>query len=540
MRKRIAPIALVATLAGAFAGCNDKDFLTEVPRDFVGPGNFYRNAADAIAAVNAVYAAFINGTGDNYYGRNFTMLIEYATEVATSGRLGGTNERSLPDNFSHNPSHAYITSTWSSAYGAINRANAVIDNVPGINMDATLKARIVAEAKFLRALHYFNLVRMFGGVPIRITETRSDTELQIARSTAVEVYDVIVGDLQEAITALPPKAGYAAADNGRATVRAARTLLGKVYLQRGSTGVGTPADFALAEAALREVAASGEYGLVPNVMTLWDFYGGTVVENNNEVIFVVQNTRAPGLGGRISSHMAPNTTAPFLGASTNGSVGAELSFFQSYALTDARRAATWLLSWNRGTQVNTWAPPPASQTSAANVAYGSHVPFPRKYLDVLMQSTGAEEPNTVVLRYADVLLMLAETINAQAGPTVEAQGFVNEVRNRAGIGVLPATAIASATDFKDAIFQERRWELALEGHGHFDSQRHWNWAKARIEANLVLGRTSGQGNRYPRPNTGSPCVGTPGVCTLTDKFLLYPIPQRAIDVNPSLVQNPGW
>ena len=540
MRIRIASIVLVATLSGGLASCNDKSFLTEVPVDFVGPGNFYRNSGDAIAAVNAVYAAFINGTGDLYYGRNFIMLIEYTTEVATSGRLGGTNERSLPDNFSFDASHAYIEGVWSSAYAAINRANAVIDNVPRIDMDATLKARIIGEAKFLRALHYFNLVRMFGGVPIRTTETTSSTDLAIERSTAAQVYDQIVSDLNEAIAALPPKASYAAGDRGRATIGAARTLLGKVYLQRGATGVGTTTDFAAAEAVLRQVTASGEYSLVPNVMTLWDFYGGTVVENNTEVIFDIQNTRAPGLGGRISSHMAPNSTAPFLGASTNGSIAAELNFFLSYDPADARRNATFLLSWNRGATVNTWAPPPASQTSAANVAYGSHTPFPRKYLDILMPSTGAEEPNTIILRYADVLLMLAEAINEQAGPTPEAQGFVNQVRARAGLAALPAAATASAATFKDAIFQERRWELAFEGHGFFDSQRNWNWSKARVEANLVLGRTSGQGNRYPRPNPGSPCVGTPGVCTLTDKFKLFPIPQRAIDVNPQLTQNPGW
>ena len=190
MRIRIASIVLVATLSGGLASCNDKSFLTEVPVDFVGPGNFYRNSGDAIAAVNAVYAQFINGSGDLYYGRNFIMLIEYTTEVATSGRLGGTNERSLPDNFSFDASHAYIEGVWSSAYAAINRANAVIDNVPRIDMDATLKARIIGEAKFLRALHYFNLVRMFGGVPIRTTETTSSTDLAIERSILVVVPDV--------------------------------------------------------------------------------------------------------------------------------------------------------------------------------------------------------------------------------------------------------------------------------------------------------------------------------------------------------------
>src|SRR5439155_10725116 len=100
--------------------------------------------------------------------------------------------------------------------------------------------------------------------------------------------------------------------------------------------------------------------------------------------------------------------------------------------------------------------------SAANNAYASNTPFPRKFLDRLMPSVGAEEPNFVVLRYADVLLMLAEAINERSGPTPEAVGLVNQVRARAGIPNVPGTV--TAAQFKDSIFMERRWELVLEGH----------------------------------------------------------------------------
>jgi len=440
---------------------------------------------------------------------------------------------------------------WTSAYNAINRANSVIDNVPGITMDATLQKRIIAEAKFLRALHYFNLVRLFGDVPIRLAETKNLDDLQITKSTAAEVYAVIVKDLNDAIAGLPQKSAYTGSDIGRATLGAARALLGKVYLQRGGTGVGAVADFDSATTVLRLVVnepAPNAYSLVPNVMTLWDFYGGTVVENNAEVIFDIQNTRASGLGGRMSSHMAPNATFPYLGAATNGSMAAELNFYQSYLAADKRRDATWMPSWNGATTVNTWAPPPATPTSAANTAYGSHTPFPRKYLDRLMPSVGAEEPNYILLRYADVLLMLSESINAVSGPTPEALGYFNQVRTRAGIPNVGAAV--NQAQFKDSIFNERRWELVLEGHGHFDSQRHWTWAKARIEKNLVLGRTpttvdpnAGSGNnRYPRSNSTMPCTGTgaASVCTLAQKFYYYPIPQRALDLNKKLTQNPLW
>src|SRR3954469_20928305 len=150
-RSTLAALVAVVLVAGA---CNDKGFLTEKPFDFVGPQNFYRNAGDASAAVNAVYSAFINSTGDNYYGRNFVMLAEHTTEMWTS-RLSATNERSQPDVYAIPLGHAYVQSVWSAAFDAVNRANSVLDHVPSIEMDTTLRKRIIAEAKFLRALHYF-------------------------------------------------------------------------------------------------------------------------------------------------------------------------------------------------------------------------------------------------------------------------------------------------------------------------------------------------------------------------------------------------
>jgi hypothetical protein len=238
--------------------------------------------------------------------------------------------------------------------------------------------------------------------------------------------------------------------------------------------------------------------------------------------------------------MAPNATNPYLGASTNGSVGAEYNFWTSYAATDTRRDGTWMPSWSKNGVAQVWSPTASNATNQTN--YGAHVPFPRKFLDIAMPSVGTEEPNFPILRYADVLLMLAEVINEKAGPTLEAQGYVNQVRARANLGALPATDVVDFQTFKNAIFRERRWELVLEGHGHFDSVRNWAWAKSRIEPNLVLGRVSANGNRYPRNNPASPCTGTgaASVCALTDTYKLYPIPQRAIDVNSRITQNPGY
>ncbi|HEX8904366.1 MAG TPA: RagB/SusD family nutrient uptake outer membrane protein [Longimicrobiaceae bacterium] len=535
MKHRHLRWALAALLAAGTAGC--KDVLREDPVDFVGPENFYRNATDALAAVNASYAALVwapsgatwaGASADDYYGRNMYMIPEYMTEAMTS-RFSTGNERGQFDVFQFGSNHAYLQGTWFAIYHAINRANAVVGHVPQIDMDTALRTRIVGEAKFLRALHYFNLARMWGNVPLKLTETSSLDSLQIPQASEAEVYEAIISDLQDAIAALPLRSGYTTTDLGRATKGAAQTLLGKVYLQRGATGVGTAADFAAAEAQLRAVIASGQYLLDPNYGSLFD---GTN-EASKEIIFDIQNIRAENRGGRLMSHIGPARTG-FNG--TNNSFQVEFPFFNSYASTDKRRDASWLMSYTRkdGT-VATWS---FTATNPAN-SYGSTGPVPRKFWDPQTAGTGMDEPNYPLLRYADVLLMLAEAINEQAGPTGEAVGFVNQVRARAGLAALGSADIASKAAFRDAIFRERRWELVFEGHGFFDSQRNWAWAKARVEANMKAGLTvaNGGSNANKSPFTSA----VPKAFTeITDKFRHFPIPDRAIELNPLLKQNPGW
>ena len=521
MQPRTKTVLALGTLAVALA-CNDKAFLTEQPFDFIGPTNFYRNAGDAVAAVNGVYADFINSTQDNYYGRNLVMLVEHTTEMWTS-RLSATNERMQPDVYAIPVSHAYVQSIWQAAYDAVNRANSVLDHVPQIQMDSALKVRVIGEAKFLRALHYFNLVRLWGGVPLKLHETQGLDSLQVPRNTAQEVYAQIEQDLKDAIAVLPPAKSLSGADYGRASRGAAKTLLAKVYLQRAGTGVGSAADWQNALTYAKQVQSDGDYSLVADYKSLFDFFGGTVNERNTEVIFTVQNVRAPGLGGRISSHMAANGTTPNLGAVTNGSFEAESIWFHTFRADDKRRDGTFIFSWNKAGTTVTW-----NEAQSASQAYASETPFPRKFLDLQMTQTGAEEPDYIVLRYAEVLLMIAEAANEVSGsPTAEAYTAVNAIRARAGIPAM--TAGLSRDLFRDSVFNERRWELSLEGpNGYFDSQRNWNWAKARIEESMKRARSNS--SRFPKANN------TP----IPDKYKLMPIPQRAIDLNKLLQQNPGW
>jgi hypothetical protein len=530
--------ALALLLGGLSAtACNDEAYLTEVPFDFVGPEQFYRTAADANAALAGVYATAAHSTGDGYYGRNFVMLVEYLTEMQTP-YLSATNERSLPDNYLFTPAHSYIYSSWQGAYQAINRANSVIDRVPAIEMDAPARDRIVAEAKFLRALHYFNLVRMFGGVPLRTQETTSLDSLQQPRAAAPEVYAQIVADLQAAIAVLPPKTVYVTTGFGHATRGAAKTLLAKVYLQRAGTGVGTAAaDYQAALTLLQDVKANEGYALVPG--EAWGTMFDGTNENNAEVIFDIQHSRSAGIGGRLSAQLAPRKSN--YGSSQLGSFTAEEPFFLEFVNTDRRRAATFQLTFtNQAGATVTY----SSTTNTVAGAYGADTPYMHKFLDRLSVTGGNDEPNYIILRYADNLLMEAEAVNALQGPTGTAYAAVNAVRTRAGLPNLLAGLSQAA--FRDSVFHQRRLELAMEGpHGYFDSQRNWEWARTRIEANMAQGARwttlpSAQRvrqSRWPKYGTG---VTPPSLAGANNKFRLLPIPAVARDLNPRLEQNPGW
>jgi starch-binding outer membrane protein, SusD/RagB family len=535
MKNRFGVLALLAVTAAGAVACDD-NFLTEVPSDFVAPENFYRNAGDALAAVNAAYASFITLpsplSSSDYVGRNFWMVAEYPTEVVTS-RLSAANERSLVDNYhtQFNSSHAYLEGIWQAAYAGINRANSVIDRVPGVPMDETRRNQIVAEAKFLRALHYHWLAGLFGGVPLKLSETQSIAGATIPRATAQETYAQIAKDLTEAATVLPPS--WPGSDYGRATRGAALTLLGKAQLQYAANGGGGTAAYQAAEQAFRQVLTLG-YSLDPNYASLFD--GSN--ERSREIIFSFQNVRVDGYGGRITEWFSPITSPPIFAAGAQNQFQAERPFYDSYNANDVRKAATWLTSFvNAGRTITwSWTSTGCSPTSAptcvvAVVNYGSTGPSPRKYLDLAAPDGGAEAPDYIILRYADVLLSLAEAINATAGPTGEAYGYVNQVRARANVPAL--TAGLGQAAFMDSLFLERRYEVALEMHGTFDNRRNWPWAKARIEGTMAQISTL---NRSPFTSSVTKFNAIP----IPDKYRLYPIPARACELNEALVQNPGW
>lgn len=459
------------------------DVLDQVPQSSFTPDNFYKNTDDAKAAVNAVYDAMNSA---DMYNQVMWIIQDQATDDSEwgGGRSTANQAKNDLDKYTFTPATSTFQSVWSTGFRAINRANAVLERVPGISMDAALQARLLAEAKFMRGFYYFTLVRLFGGVPLMLTETTSLNNLQASRASADEIYAQVIKDFSEAEAALP--ATYTGADKGRATKGAATAFLAKVYLTRQ--------DWAKASQKAKEVIDSGVYDLWTNYSEV--FLIGN--KNGKEAVFEVQALGGGfGEGSWMQGYMRPNfdrvnNIAGF------GDDPVTKNLYDTYTAADKRRDINIKLY-------------SATSTPAAPAS----VDFPGyvyKYLDPSATANGEGSNNFPIIRYADVLLMYAEALNEQGAGNAEAFKAVNRIRLRAGLAELPASL--SQAEFRDAVLLERRLELAFEGHRWYDL----------VRTKKLVGAIKAQ----------NPTI------IVAEKNYLFPVPQTERDVNTNLTQNPGF
>ncbi|KAA0989213.1 RagB/SusD family nutrient uptake outer membrane protein [Dyadobacter aurulentus] len=470
----------LASLIFLSAGCTD--FLDLSPRDTANVGNFYRNAADMQAAVDAAYG-MLASPGEYSYA--YYNVSEVRSDNTFNWEGGGNLPDAELDQFKMSSTNEIIRLMWIDTYRGILACNTVLEHIGGADMDDALRQRFIAEARFLRALKYFNLVRTFGDVPLVLKETKSvDDGYSQVRVAQSEVYAQIIADLTDAASTLP--VSYSGKDIGRATKGSAKALLGKVYL--------TNRDFAKAKDVLKEVIDQGNYKLLADYSALWPAANA----NNEESIFEVQFKKGgTGTGSSFYNNFSPrNSGSSVIQIGFAGGRNIPTAdLIAAYEAGDARKAAS------------------LSEGYTDNVT-GKYVadPYTLKYRDTPF-AEGDADNNWMVLRYADVLLMYAEAVNETTGPNAEAFDAVNAVRKRAKLAVLPAGLSKAA--FALAIEHERQVELAFEGHRWFDLVR--------------TGREVAVMNAHFK----APVVA--------DFNAVFPIPQTQIDVNPAgIKQNPGY
>lgn len=477
-------------IAGAglmlMAAC--KKQLDEKPFSFLTPKNYYTNATDAQTALNGILSAMQQQTS---YQRTVWLIGELPAD-----HLVGitTAERLELNRFTWTPTNVEIGNWWRTSYQIISRANDVIQYVPEINMDVTARNHIVGNARFLRALGYFDLVRNFGDVPLMLRPilTVTDTLLFPSRTPAADVYKAIIEDLKFAEANCLTEKQISATNKGQASTGAASTLLAKVYLQRASTTFADAQDNQNALALLNKVIASKTYSLLPNYQDV--FSTDNAKKNGPEHIFSVQF--GPGNNGATSNIILRMLYPTQLGGA--GPFTADTTFFKNgYSAADSIRG-----KWNMANKVGT-----------ANLP----LPFIYKYRDPAYQ-TGSNNSNVnwIVLRYADVLLMQSEAMN-NINPADPAKfAGVDSVRSRAGLKdvtqQLNFTNTPSQAAFIDSLVKDRGRELFVEGHRRYDLIRL---------------------KRYKQ-------VMQPLGITVQDYQFLLPIPQNERDVNIKLGQNFGY
>jgi len=492
MTTHIAPrarlLALTLLLVVAPTACND--LLTEQPKDRISTDAFYQTAADAKAAIAATYRPLSTGS---LWGTNLQWALNAATDESRVGPEEENPNIVALTQLTWTTTNPYIAGStasggvWAGLYQMITRANLVIEKVPGIAMDETQKNQIVAEAKFLRALGYFYLVRLYGDVPLVLT---SEEQLALgARTPSADVFTQIVKDATEAEGVLP--ATWATADKGRATKASAEALLTEQYIWRK--------DWGNAATNAKKIIDSGIYGLQANYINA--FLPNS--QNRNEEVFAAQSssvTGAPAID--IAAWEYPRNMNP----NSNGGWGTWQplqSFIDTYPVGDYRKDVSFFTS--------------GLDPSGALVTFLPHV-----YKFRPTARPGQQDVNWPIYRYADVLLMYAEALNEQ-GQTAAALPYVNMIRARARNGTGAQNRAAPAdlagldqAGLRTALFSERQWELAYEGKRWFDLVRQ-GFAVFQAAVSKDPTATNIQATR-----------------------MLWPIPQAQIDLNPLLTQNPGY
>jgi len=486
--------------------------LVETPESFISPDQFYKTSSDAVAAVNAIYYPLVDNKvgAQPMYNRLFDTGLDFMTDDLDAGPGSPNAEVRALAKLNQASTNLRVQQIWTENYEGINKANIALEKIPGIDMDKKLKNRLLGESYFLRAFYYFILVRLYGDVPLLLTDQTNltITELQVPRAPKDTVYAQIIADLVQSASLF--KTG-STGEAGRTTEGAAKSLLSKVYL--------TQRDWANSVKSAEDVI-NGSYGYA-----LLDDYSQVFLpayKNGKEHIFSAQIKGSTISTGHLVTSSDIESGVPGL----KGSYGNQLAFYtvgadkfyslyKMYNSKDKRKRVSF---------VTYYTSPTNGKKYATINAPGDSVPFINKNWDPNYASTGQSDANANILRFSEVLLIHAEAENELNGPTAKAYTSINKIRKRAGINDL--TAGLTQDQFRDSVYLERRLELVAEYHRYFDLIRETGTEVTGVgpEGKGILIKA----------------LQKVGKTNVAPKHYLYPIPSDEIARNPKLTQNPGW
>lgn len=523
-------IVLLLTIMTAvlFTGCDKEEFLDQPIQGRQQLDDFFSNAQNAENFINGIYRKI---NGESWWQVNFQRQIN---EMASDDNWAGNTAQPRPDitgiaQYNVFPGSTYFNSFWESHYIGITRANIALDRIPGVDIEADKKEQFLGEAKFIRAFFYFDLIRNFGGVPI-VSSYNEILEASIndkTRASVEEVYAFIESDLEEAINALPRKSEYQPADLGRATRGAAQSLLAKVYLYQEK--------WAQAQAMAKTVMDSGEYSLEPDFADLYRVGNAHGIESIFAIEFI-NNPTFTEVGGQFSI--------------TNGSRGdrgwgwgSPTSDLENAFLSegdDIRLRSTIIKHGEPvfGDPAVTEFDGEPSENKSGRTNRKYYTPTadrPEPY------ARGQIPGQYIHIRLADVILMHAEAAYFNDDET-SAKNSLKLIRDRVELGT---NMSLSGAALRDAIWKERRLELALEQHRLYDIRRQKINGVPRIA--LILG-PNGSFVKYNTEESTDPFETTnllepqdSGSLFDPNIHLLWPIPPEEIQLSRgNIVQNPGY
>lgn len=430
--KKILVLASLATLL--MTSCGDSFFDLE-PASSVTIDKVYKTASDYNVAVIGCYSKLQSQV--NFY----TECCEYRSDNLSLGApTAGTQDRYDIDHFTEKPSNGILSSYWANFNNNVYRCNLLLDQIDGANFAENLKKQYKGEAMFIRALNYFNMYRIWGGVPATKHVVSAAEALKVARYSDEQMFDLIAGDLKEIVDNNYLPETYSSADMGRATSDAAKALLGKVYL--------TFHKWTEAKDILSQLI--GKYQLVSPIAQVFNVDN----KNNNEIIFAVHFNKE--IEGEGHSYWYNLTNA-------SDDTNQTSSLLNTFPTGDARKD---LITY---------------------VQVEKNVRLMNKFYDTKSPTFKTVGNDQILLRYADVLLMYAEALNEiqyDASEGSLALKYLNAVRQRAGISNLTAKQLPTQEKFRKGILVERQREFPYEGQRWFDLVR-MGFAKSVMAENGV-------------------------------------------------------
>lgn len=481
-------------------GSSCDDFLVEPDRSNFTLENYFTEPEHAESVVNSIYESLRSVTGGGFGGAPW-MMLEFATGLANTD-LGQAQNSINIRNLVNNSDNAYGGTYWTSSYRGIANANLAIAKIPDIAMNETRKKELLGEARFLRAYYYYNLVRIFGEVPL-ITEPVDLTspDLYPSEATQEDIYNVIVEDLITAESSGLPFTD----ETGRVSLGAVKSLLSSVYLTMAGYPLQKGAEFyQKAAGKAEEVILAAQYSLFAS----YDDLHSEATENLGENIFMVQFEPFI-LSSNWQTSIIPYNKGISEYSDETGAIYANTDFVESYESEDLRIKekefyyTEYTLSSDRTDTID----------------LGGYYIY--KHFDpVAHLATTSSGLNWTLMRYAEVLFIYAEAVNEVSGPSVEAYEAINKIRRRAE---LPELAGLSQQQFREAIWKEKWHELSYENKTWFDMVR---LRKAfNVNTGMFEDFVGHQFSYGP---------------VLQERELLFPIPTAEIRNNEKLTQNQGY